>query len=948
MLSWSEACHMDPQQRLLLELFGGEAPQPGDAAVCVGTMTLAVECNDLTSRAPSILSNRLSYVFDLIGPSYTCDTACASSLNALQGAARELGEGCSRAYAAGCSVISEPRSFKAAEAMHHLLSPKDRCKTFDASADGIARGEAVGLLCLQKTFDNVCGSLLAVSTGHNGRTAVLTTPSADAQRSVILRAQEKAGLSPSQIDLLEAHGTGTRIGDLMELQGLHVVFGQDRTAPLVLGALKTQIGHSEGAAGLMSVIKALLSSEKRCMPRNLHFEQLVEVDFDMSWAGIPSTCVELPKHGAHFGISSFGFGGALCHAIVAGAGERLSEVTQPVEPQHQRQQLYQQHLLLGQQLQSDPGQFHFLSGIDSDAHRFWDHIVDGVPVFPAEASLEMMFALARLLRLPLCLQKVRFIQLLALTEPRELHTAASFSGSDLHVTIRAMEKPLATGIVASPDPTQEASRKLPLQPPKEFTPAQIYSTWPSYGVSFRLIERLQLFETCSWAVLRPPADHASRTTPTGLLDAVLQVLAFSMLTAYEALQAHAVWVPTQVGSVNLLRVLSAQSYKAYAWWEDINSDMPDLLVGHVELLSEGTCVATLRNCHFRRRDPHVSSKPPADLQALTLKWKELKKPIPAEELSTLATLRLTYMPGRQSQLVFQGKQAAFAGMDGMGMEETQMLARVINALKDTPVVVRYIWPAPRAAAQAQSDADLIEESEAICKQMLHVMQQLEKCDVNIHKLLVVTQGAIPVGNGPVNLAQSVLSGMCRGLQSEKLRWNVTHVDVDSGAEEWSHFGEPVIAARGGLALGLRLERVDQPDAAFRPRENDHFLITGGLGGLGQTVAAAFWQQGVRRLTLLTRSWKPGCDFESFPGAEILYSDVCDLTELPSSITGIIHAAGVLFDERLGQMSWQSFADVLHPKVHGAWHLHRLSKTLPDLSVFSLFSSSSTVLGYWAA
>jgi acyl transferase domain-containing protein/SAM-dependent methyltransferase/acyl carrier protein len=353
-ISPREAASMDPQQRLLLEV-AWEALE--DAAIApaalAGSRTgvfAGVSFNDYaqlreqaadparldayagTGKVASIVANRLSYCLDLRGPSVALDTGCSSSLVAVHLACQSLRAGeSSLAVAAGVNVILAPEN-TVIFAKARMLAPDGRCKTFDAAADGYVRSEGCGVVVLERLADARAAGhrVLAVVRGsavrQDGRTSGLTVPSETAQAEVIRDALASAGVEPAAVDFVETHGTGTALGDPIEVQALAAALGPGRTAdrPLVLGAVKTNLGHLEPAAGMAGLLKVVLALQHGEIPPNLHFRcPNPHLDLRALPAVVPRRRLPWPAgEGADrrlAGVSSFGFGGALAHLLVAGA-----------------------------------------------------------------------------------------------------------------------------------------------------------------------------------------------------------------------------------------------------------------------------------------------------------------------------------------------------------------------------------------------------------------------------------------------------------------------------------------------------------------------------------------------------------------------------------------------------------------------------------------------------
>ncbi|MCB1921106.1 MAG: SDR family NAD(P)-dependent oxidoreductase, partial [Candidatus Competibacteraceae bacterium] len=273
----------------------------------------------------SIAAGRLSYLLDLKGPSLAVDTACSSSLVAVYLAVRSLQIGeCDMALAGGVHLLLAPEALVASTKLG-ATAPDGRCKAFDAAADGFGHGEGCGLVALKRLPDALTDGnrILAVIHGsavnQDGRSNSLTAPNGPAQEAVVRAALERAGIAPRQVSYVEAHGTGTRLGDPIEIEALSAVLGAERDTPLIVGSVKTNLGHLEAAAGVAGLIKAVLCVERGVIPPHLNFTALnPEIDPEparlviptqpMTWEGVDGRRIA--------GVSAFGFGGANAHLVL--------------------------------------------------------------------------------------------------------------------------------------------------------------------------------------------------------------------------------------------------------------------------------------------------------------------------------------------------------------------------------------------------------------------------------------------------------------------------------------------------------------------------------------------------------------------------------------------------------------------------------------------------------
>lgn len=274
----------------------------------------------------SIAANRISYVFDFVGPSVALDTACSSSLSAVHLACQSLRNGeCALAVAGGASLLLKPEQ-TVATSKAAMLSPGGRCKSFDASANGYVRSEGCGVVVLKPLSaaeadgDPIYAVIRGNAINQDGRSQGLTVPNGAAQEAALRASLEQADIEPEQIQYVEAHGTGTFVGDPIETNALGNVVGKARQTPCIIGSVKSNIGHLEATAGVAGLIKTTLALKNRQIPANLHFETPnPQIAFEELNLRVPTTLMEWPEpeNGARFAtVNSFGFGGANANVIL--------------------------------------------------------------------------------------------------------------------------------------------------------------------------------------------------------------------------------------------------------------------------------------------------------------------------------------------------------------------------------------------------------------------------------------------------------------------------------------------------------------------------------------------------------------------------------------------------------------------------------------------------------
>lgn len=345
--SEQEAAYIDPQQRLLLQVCQealGQGAIPADrwagqeVGVFMGSFTIDYNIMQFldplemgafaaTGIMSTMLSNRVSYAFDFRGPSMSIDTACSASLTSVHLACSSLQRGESKMALAGGTMLMLMPDYHIAETKTGLLSKDGRCKAFSRDANGYVRSEGVGVVVLKRLQDairdgdSIQSVIIGSAANQDGRTQGITLPNAAAQIAVMRAACDAAAIDPATVNYVEAHGTGTPSGDPIEAHSIGTVYGQGagRTTALWMGSCKSNIGHTESAAGIAGLIKTILCLQHKQLPPNLYAADLSPyIPFSQLNLQVPVALTDLPVQSAPLlaGVNAFGFGGSNAHVIV--------------------------------------------------------------------------------------------------------------------------------------------------------------------------------------------------------------------------------------------------------------------------------------------------------------------------------------------------------------------------------------------------------------------------------------------------------------------------------------------------------------------------------------------------------------------------------------------------------------------------------------------------------
>jgi acyl transferase domain-containing protein/NADPH:quinone reductase-like Zn-dependent oxidoreductase/acyl carrier protein len=618
-ISPKESEYLDPQQRLLLEITwealenSGIAPDTlsgSNTGVFIGILSHDYE--DLISQAQnnkvnaylasgnmgSTASGRLSYTLGLQGPSISIDTACSSSLVALHSACQSLHlSECNMAIAGGVNLIISPMlniNFSQA----HMLSPDGHCKTFDKRADGYVRGEGCGIIVLKRLSDAIRDNdrILSVIKGsavnQDGASSGLTVPNGPAQEDVIKRALAQAKLNPDDIDYIEAHGTGTALGDPIEINAIYNVFKNPEREMLTIGTVKTNIGHLEAAAGIAGVIKTVLALQNEAIPKHLHFHERNPqiIDFNQIPAQLPLETLPWKKSDNRMrraGVSSFAFSGTNAHVILEEAPKQENNSIRAALPKtHFNRQRYWAPELMLQNKQSLGEEVHPLLGMilpaiatSSDlifnqkidaAHDslsyLQDHRVFQYKIFPGAGYIEQMLAALRFELKnndAIRLENIEILSPLQLSKPvgmqvmvAENKTVTIFSKNEEGKWTKHAQGNIENNAVESANLVgiNKIKARCNQGVDKEILYQKFEKQGLNYGLAFQSIQEIMFNENEALAFLSSEFNDTRYQLYPPLLDGALQVMAVALINDED------VYLPISVDAVTLYRPLEQSCY----------------------------------------------------------------------------------------------------------------------------------------------------------------------------------------------------------------------------------------------------------------------------------------------------------------------------------------------------------------------------------------------------
>jgi acyl transferase domain-containing protein/NAD(P)-dependent dehydrogenase (short-subunit alcohol dehydrogenase family)/SAM-dependent methyltransferase/acyl carrier protein len=1082
-LSPREAAAMDPQQRLLLEVAHealdsagrlGDRHDENATGVFVGLTNndygqlLKAAAGDrpldayyVTGNAPNAAAGRISYLLGLRGPSLTVDSACSSSLVTVHLACQSLRAGeCALALAGGANLILAPET-SAALSRARMLAPDGRCKTFDAAADGYARGEGCGLVVLkrlgdaQRDGDCVLAVIRGSAVNQDGPSSGFTVPSGAAQRRLLRAALAAAKLAPADIDYVEAHGTGTALGDPIEVGALAEVFGAQRPAdrPLLLGSVKTNLGHLESAAGVAGLIKTVLALWHRELPAHLHFRTPSP---HIPWRELPVAVVAAARawpeanRPRRAGVSSFGVSGTNAHLILEEAPDAGAPRALPLPKRRFR----------GERHWAPPPPAES-SGRDWLYHVAWrerarrERAVSPVAFAPAaNVARELRAWLENAENQPGPRAYGDCLAVLEKAAAGYARQAVQALGAAAVREVAAPHRALFSrlqSLAAGPGGGEDPAALL----------AQLRATVPEAAAETTLLARCggQLVDVLRGRVdpltlLFPPNEPVTaaslyRDTPAArAANALVHAALAAALPAGRPLRVLEIGAGTGGTTAAVLPALPAEGaeyvftdvsplfvtqarerYRDRPWIRpqllDIERDplaqgfAPgefDVIVAANVLHATRDLGATLRHVRrllagggvlvlleataplgfldlifgltegwWRFADTELR---PAHALLPAARWGEALHATgfaDAEAFSHPESAGAIFAPQSVVLARASGPTAARPETaDGAWLIAAEEGAKFVDALAAkltaaggtcervrpgedlaARLAARTDWRgAVHAAALGAGDPLAVPPLESA----LRLTQALAARPL---PLFFLTRDALAAqaGDAVDGLGGAALWGFARTVAQEHPELRPVCLDLDGAveaaaiaAELLAPDGETQIAWRGETRRVARLARGDDGTTQGRMaiRADATYLVVGGLGGLGLPLARWLVEHGARHVVLAGRSAptpivRATLDDLAADGAEVRVvamdvareADVAhvlrEIAATPWPLRGLVHAAGVLDDGVVPQLTWEKFARVCGPKIAGSWHLHRLTREL-SLDWLVLFSSATSLLG----
>jgi acyl transferase domain-containing protein/pimeloyl-ACP methyl ester carboxylesterase/aryl carrier-like protein len=1025
-ISPREAKTLSVEQRLLLEVAWEALEHSGHApGSLIGSSTgmfLGIGLSDLVQIAAGVISaedidpycgvgqtasvaaGRLAFTLGLRGPTLAVDTACSSSLVAIDLAVRSLRAGeCRMALAAGAAIILSPYTQIFLDKLK-ALSADGRCKTFDSSADGFGRGEGCGVVVLKRLSDaeadgdRILALIRGSSVNHDGRSAGLTVPSGPSQEAVMQKALENAAVKPDDIDYLEAHGTGTQLGDPIEVRSVSNVYGKERNParPLAMGSVKTNIGHLEAASGMASVIKVILAMGKKQIPAHLHLKRLnPHIQLDERRIQIPrqrqawTPAEGRPRTAA---VSAFSICGTNAHLILEEFSPRPRESTadrklhiftssnKTAETLEALVERHRRHL----ETTADP-----FADVCFTANRGRTHFSHRIAVVAADAK-----EAARLLREQAFRGQAPAHPIhVAFVFPDRLDRAPSFDDEPRFLQVALEIDAAADAVGARQHPDFENLRTqmalsalwqglgvLPYAVYGEGV-GEIAAAWTAGMLTVEDALRALLGETVT--VTRARRSFIASSSGKTCLELAADYftkprtpMAVEAKATLEKLRCEGIVEIAAAGATGDARGLLDSLARLYVKGVNIDWEAFDAGRGRQIVTLPSTPTRPQRlwiddgllSEAIERRTAKESGR---DDKASTyrLDWRREPPPNPDRGRAREGGALIVITSGQKGRELSRALalHAPVIELDGVSSDE---FARARSrAIAEHGRVAHVLH------LSSLDGLDATASGEAVQTQIVSWCQEITTLCKNWtadgSSLVIITRGAQAAKGRVTAPAAASLWGLGRTLTAEHSETGTRLVDLD-----------PDISASASDLLAELAESAPEFQVAYRNRErhvlrmvpspkilNDTatiaadgmYLVTGAFGGIGLHVARALVKRGAKHLCLVGRTGATSSEAQAMvreleqSGIRVLpiaadVAKVADIDRLLASIAetktplrGIVHSAGVLEGGLVIEQTAQSYAKEFSPKIAGTWNLLKATETQPGLDWIVLFSSIASFL-----
>jgi acyl transferase domain-containing protein/acyl carrier protein len=1082
-ISPREALSMDPQHRLALEVcwealeHAGYAPRAlagSETGVFVG-ITASDYWQHLRSADPTRLdvyiatgnshnaaAGRVSFALGLQGPAMAVDTACSSSLTAVHLACQSLRLGESRmALAGGVNTMHNPDSFFAFHKWG-FMAVDGRCKTFDAAADGFVRGEGCGFVVLKRLSDALADgdTVLAVVRGsavnQDGATSGFTVPNGRAQEAVIRQALQRSGVAPADVGYVEAHGTGTALGDPIELEALETVLSDARPGdrPLVVGSVKTNVGHLESAAGVAGLIKVVLALQHEEIPPHLHFKVLnPKASIGKAPLLVPTTVQrwaagDRPRIA---GVSSFGISGTNAHLVV--------EEAPAVQP-HATDAARRAHVLTLSAANSD--RLRVLAGRWAACLEANPSLSIGDVAYTANAGRTHLSHRAAIVAASLLDAHDELASLAAGSDSRAVRGVKPAAGEDLRVAFvfsgTAAQLGAGRELYLSQPVFREALDRCagllrgeldvplldllypaanatsPIAEPRYALPALVAvdyalaELWRSWGVApsvvlghgaaeyaaacmagvFSLADALKLAAARGRRVHAEAVPHSGAATATDDFDRVVHAMTFArprvaVISGATGRRA----MPDEIASPSYWRealtaAQPAPRSEALAGeattvveigpeqgWRTLLETAAALYVGGLDLQWKAIDAGyprrkvALPTYPFQRDRFWVDAKPATAARQeddcfYEIAWR--RKPLASDADLPAAVLTSPWIVLCDRQGVGHAVAGAREARGGRCIEvpagsDCVRAVKAAAASSGSIAGLVHLWSLDAPGAAEMTVDDLADAQAAGAESLVRAAQALLVLPGAVRpRLFAVTSGIAPaMVAAEASIAQAPMWGAGRVIALEHPEVWGALIDLEPApAADLAHrilaeisagsAGEE-IAYRHGVRHVARLTRsVLDAHTSSALRQDATYLITGGTGGLGLALAGWMADRGAQHIVLTSRKGQPTeraalATLDALAGrgidVRVVAADAADRDHMASLVRelqrgasplrGVVHAAGVLRNGDVRELTVEAMRDLGRPKVTGAWILHELTRELP-LDFFVVFSSGASVWG----